>query len=224
MIVLLPDPDWSERRLLWWRALFPVIRAIGLFLAPVRLEGVANIPAGASILAANHVRWMDPPWLMFALRRSVRFMGKSEVFDVPIIGWALRQCGCFSVRRGGSDRRAFVTALRVLEAGLPLGFFPEGHRSEDGSLIRAQPGLGAIAIRSDAPIVPIAIIGSRSAVLGRFWRRDITIRVGSPFRASELSLARDPQEVADETMRRIAALLPAEMQGVYSPGTERSGT
>lgn len=214
---MLPDATWSQERLRWWRVLFPVIRGIGLFLAPVRLEGTANLPAGGSILAANHVRWIDPPWLMFALGRAVRFMGKAEIFDVPIVGWALRQSGCFSVRRGESDRRAFVTALRVLEAQLPLGFFPEGHRSESGALIRAQPGLGAIAIRSDAPIVPIAIMGTRRVVLGRFWRRDITIRIGRPFRASELSVAREPQEVADEAMRRIAALLPSEMRGVYAP-------
>lgn len=215
-ILLLPQPDWSRDRLRWWRVLYPIIRGIGLFLAPVRVEGEANIPEGRCILAANHVRWLDPPWLTFALNRPIRFMGKSEMFAVPILGWALRQAGCFGVRRGESDRRAFVTCLRVLEADLPLGLFPEGHRSESGALIRAHPGVGALAIRSGAPIVPVAILGTRRVVLGRFWRRDITIRIGAPFRPPEAESAqRDPQAVADAIMRRVADLLPREMRGVY---------
>ncbi len=62
------------------------------------------------------------------------------------------------------------------------------------------------------------MIGTKEARLGRFWRRDITIRVGEPFRARDLpgAPAGDPQAVADAIMRRIAALLPAEMRGVYA--------
>ncbi|OLD52614.1 MAG: hypothetical protein AUI58_02175 [Chloroflexi bacterium 13_1_40CM_2_70_6] len=202
-----------------WRAGYPPVRAIASFLAPWRIEGADRIPAhGAFIVITNHVNWKDPPWIEFALGRAIRYMAKRELFAVPVIGFVLRGIGCFPVRRGEADRGALAIALSVLAAGQPLGYFPEGHRSESGALIRAKPGIAHIALRSGAPILPIAVVGTPRARLGRFWRRDITIRVGEPFVAQDLRDAPrgDPQAVADAIMRRIAALLPAEMRGVYA--------
>ncbi|HET8567832.1 MAG TPA: lysophospholipid acyltransferase family protein [Candidatus Limnocylindria bacterium] len=208
-------PTTPQDRMLVWRALFPVIRAVGLFLAPVRVEGIERIPSGASILVANHASWKDPPWLTFALDRAIRYMAKHELFEVLFLGGVIRLTGSFGVRRGESDRRAIVTAFRVLEAGLPLGFFPEGHRSESGAMIQAHPGVGLIALRSGAPVVPIGIVGSKRARLGRFWRRDMTVRIGEPFYAKDLGSS-DERALTDAIMRRVAALLPPEMRGVYA--------
>jgi 1-acyl-sn-glycerol-3-phosphate acyltransferase len=211
---MLPPPYTPQRDLYVWRLVYPIVRALALFLLPVRLEGVERIPAGGVILVANHISWKDPPWLTFALDRAVRFMGKEELFRVPVLGGILRLAGNFGVRRGEADRRAMVTALRVLQAGLPLGFFPEGHRSESGVMIRAHPGVGLIARRAGVPIVPIGVIGSKRARRGAFWRRDVVFRIGEPFDAKELPQG-DEQAAADEIMRRVAALLPSEMRGVY---------
>ena len=211
---MLPSPDTPQDRLYVWRVGYPLLRALALFLMPVRLEGVERIPAGGVILVANHISWKDPPWLTFALDRAVRFMGKEELFRVPILGGVLRLSGNFGVRRGEADRRALVTALRVLHAGLPLGFFPEGHRSETGAMIRAHPGVALVARRAGVPIVPVGVIGSKQARLGAFWRRDVLFRIGEPFAPGELPKG-DEQAAADEIMRRVAALLPSEMRGVY---------
>jgi 1-acyl-sn-glycerol-3-phosphate acyltransferase len=144
-------------------------------------------------------------------------MGKRELFETPVIGFLLRAIGAFPVRRGEADRAALRMALNVVAAGQPLGFFAEGHRSESGQLIRGHPGVAYVAQRSGAPIVPLAISGTRGARLGAFWRRDIVIRVGPPFRASDLDAKPDdPQAVADGIMRRVAALLPPAMRGVYA--------
>ena len=211
---MLPSPDTPQQRLYLWRVVFPILRALALFLVPSRLEGVERIPRGGVLLVANHANWKDPPLLTFVLDRAVRFLAKEELFRAPVLGGALRFAGNFGIRRGEADRRALVTALRVLAAGLPLGFFPEGHRSATGALIRAHPGVAMVAKRADVPIVPIAITGTKRARVGAFWRRDVTFRIGEPFRASELA-GLDDQAAADEIMRRIAALLPGEMRGVY---------
>jgi 1-acyl-sn-glycerol-3-phosphate acyltransferase len=200
-----------------WHVLFPPVRGLGLFLLPARIEGAARMPRGGFILVANHASWIDPPWIEFVLNRPIRYMAKRELFEIPILGWLLRQAGCFPVVRQGADRRAVVQALRLVTAGHVLGVFPEGHRSDTGALIRAHPGVGFIARRSGATIVPVGVVGSRHARLGAFWRRDLTIRVGEPFSAPDLGNS-DDQGLADGIMRRIAVLLPAEQRGVYSEG------
>jgi 1-acyl-sn-glycerol-3-phosphate acyltransferase len=212
---MLPAPQTPQERLFVWRVVFPIVRAIALFLVPVRIEGMDRLPRGAALVVANHASWKDPPLLTFALDRSVRFFAKEELFRIPVFGGILRLAGNFGVRRGEADRRALVTALKVLAADLVLGFFPEGHRSESGALIRARPGVALVAKRANVPIVPVAIIGTKRARVGAFWRRDVLFRIGEPFAASELAHL-DDQAAADEIMKRIAMLLPTDMRGVYS--------
>ncbi|TMF76539.1 MAG: 1-acyl-sn-glycerol-3-phosphate acyltransferase [Chloroflexi bacterium] len=217
MTVFAGSPVLPEERLWIWRLLFPIVRALAAFLAPWRLDGAENIPrSGGYILVSNHINWKDPPWIEFALGRAIRYMGKRELFETPVIGFALRAIGAFPVRRGEVDRGALQMALAVIAAGQPLGFFPEGHRSESGQLIRGRPGIAYVAQHSGAPIVPLAVSGTRRARLGAFWRRDILFSVGPPFRASDLGATpNDQQAVADAIMRRVAALLPPEQRGVY---------
>jgi 1-acyl-sn-glycerol-3-phosphate acyltransferase len=217
MTVFAGLPTLPQERLWLWRLGFPVVRALAAFLCPWRLEGAENVPAsGAFILVSNHINWKDPPWIEFALDRAIRYMAKRELFEVPFIGFVLRAIGAFPVRRGEADRGALQMALAVLAAGQPLGFFPEGHRSESGQLLRARPGVAYIAQHSGAPIVPFAVTGSKQARLGRFWRRDIVFRVGTPFHVRDLGLSSDdPQAIADAIVRRVALQLPPEMRGVY---------
>jgi len=210
-------PTLPQERLWLWRLGFPIVRALAGFLCPWRLEGAVNVPpSGAFILVSNHINWKDPPWMEFALGRAIRYMAKRELFEVPVIGYVLRGIGAFPVRRGEADRGALQMALAVLAAGQPLGFFPEGHRSESGQLLRARPGVAYIAQHSTATIIPFAVTGSKQARLGRFWRRDIVFRVGAPFQVNELGLSSDdPQAIADGIMRRVAQMLPPEMRGAY---------
>lgn len=211
------SPTLPEEKLYLWRIGFPIVRAIASFFCPWRLEGREHIPkSGPFILVSNHINWKDPPWIEFATNRAIRYMAKRELFQVPLIGFVLRVVGAFPVRRGEADRTALQTAVAVLEAGQPLGFFPEGHRSETGQLIRARTGIAYVIQHSDAPIVPLAVTGTKRARFGAFWRRDIFFRVGPPFRSVELGVrAGDAQAIADGIMKRVADLLPPECRGVY---------
>lgn len=192
------------------------MRAVALALYPMQLEDRERIPQrGAYIVVANHVDWKDPPAIELTFRIALRFMAKIEAFDMFFLGGLMRGIGCFPVRRGESDRRAIVTCLQVLGAGIPLAFFPEGTRSRDRRLHRAQPGIGFLARRSGAPILPVGVIGTPEAKL---LRSKIRVRVGEPFALDTLGLpARaSEQEIADAIMRRVAALLPADMRGYYA--------
>lgn len=212
-------PEWPVERLWLWRLLFPPIRAIVLALVRVRVEGRENLPkSGPYILVSNHINWKDPPLISIALDLSVRYMAKIQAFGYPLLGYIVRATGAFPVRRGEGDRRALVTALRVLKGHQILGFFPEGHRSEGGALLRGKPGVGFIASRvPDAPLVPIAMIGTKQSLFRLTFGGHAVLRVGRPFHLADLTEdeRRDEQAVTDAVMRRIAALLPDEMRGVY---------
>ncbi|HKY51516.1 MAG TPA: lysophospholipid acyltransferase family protein [Candidatus Limnocylindria bacterium] len=212
-------PEWPVERLFLWRLLYPPVRTIVMALVRVRVEGREHLPAsGPYIIASNHIDWKDPPLITITLDRSVRYMAKIQAFSYPLLGYILRATGAFPVRRGEGDRRALVTALRVLRGGQILGFFPEGHRSESGALLRGKPGIGFLASRvPEVPFVPVAMIGTKQPLLRLIFGGHAILRVGRPFRLAELSAdeRRDEQAITDAIMRRIAALLPAEMRGAY---------
>jgi len=212
-------PEWPVERLWLWRLLFPPIRTIVMAFVHVRVEDRENLPtSGPYILVSNHINWKDPPLISIALDLSVRYMAKVQAFGYPLLGYIVRATGAFPVRRGEGDRRALVKALRVLAGGQILGFFPEGHRSETGELLRGKPGIGFLASRAgDVPVVPIAMIGTKQSVVRLMFGGHAVLRVGRPFRIKELTEEerQDEQSITDAVMRRIASQLPPEMRGAY---------
>lgn len=133
-------------------------------------------------------------------------MAKSELFTNSVISSLLRQAGAFPVRRDRADRTAIRTAMRLLEEGKVLGLFPEGTRSENGELLQAHHGTALIALRSGAPILPVAISGPYR--IGHPLR----VKIGSLFKPAathqngtrRVSL----EQTSGEIMARIGALLP----------------
>ena len=212
---------------LWlWRAFAPIVRFVVFSFVRVEVNGAENVPrSGAYILVANHTSWKDPPVVSLALRTPIRWMAKTEVFDYFFLGFLLRGIGNFAIRRGESDRRAIALALDVLAKGLPLGMFPEGHRSETRTLLRGRPGISLLADRTDTLIVPCGIVGTPTARLRLGRRTDVVLNFGKPFRTSELptEVRRDRQATADAIMLRIAAMLPPQMRGVYAKGVPKEG-
>lgn len=219
LVRLLGGPTWPQERLWLWRLLFPPLRVVCAAVYPMRVSGRAFRPKdGPYIVVANHTNWLDPPVIEFALGVAVRFMAKEEAFETPVLGGLMRAKGCFPVRRGEADRRALQTCLRVLAAGRPLGFFPEGTRSRDGVMRRAHPGIGFLALRSGAPILPVAVVGTHERAIVGPRRGRIEVRIGTPFLATDLVAPgpRDEQALTDAIMTKVAALLPPEMRGVYA--------
>ncbi|QFT89422.1 1-acyl-sn-glycerol-3-phosphate acyltransferase [Bacillus sp. THAF10] len=126
----------------------------------IKVEGLENVPKdGAVLLCANHIDNLDPPVVGITSPRTVHFMAKEEVFRVPILKTILPKLHAFPVKRGMSDREALRNALKVLKEGHVLGLFPEGTRSKNGELGKGLAGAGFFALRSDAVVVPCAIIG-----------------------------------------------------------------
>jgi 1-acyl-sn-glycerol-3-phosphate acyltransferase len=140
---------------------------VNAVLKPVyRIEviGRENVPAdGGVLLCANHIDNLDPPVVGITAPRPVHFMAKEELFSVPVLGKIVPHLNAFPVKRGMSDREALRKGLGILKDGKVLGLFPEGTRSKTGEMGKGLAGAGFFALRSDAHVVPCAVIGPYKA-------------------------------------------------------------
>lgn len=138
-----------------------------------RVEGSGNLPAsGPVIIAANHVSNLDPVVVGCAFDRRVNYLAKEELFRVPVLSWIIRQLGAFPVKRGTGDRGAIRAALEVLEQGACFGIFPEGTRSKDGKIQEPKLGVAMLAAKTGAPVLPVALLNTESAL------KPVIVRVG----------------------------------------------
>lgn len=174
----------------------------------LKIEGRENIPeTGPFIVCSNHISWFDPPLVgcIIPARVQVHFMAKSELFAHPLARRFLHKLGAFPVRRDQADRTAIRTALQLLREGKVLGLFPEGSRSKIGDLRPAYNGAALIALRSGAPVLPVAISGPYR--LGK----PVRVHIGPPLKlaAEENKKRRDNLEQSSaKIMVQIGALLP----------------
>ncbi|CAM4062688.1 1-acyl-sn-glycerol-3-phosphate acyltransferase [Mesobacillus thioparans] len=140
---------------------------VNAVLKPVyRIEviGKENIPAnGGVLLCSNHIDNLDPPVVGITAPRPVHFMAKEELFSVPVLGKIVPHLNAFPVKRGMSDREALRKGLGILKDGKVLGLFPEGTRSKTGEMGKGLAGAGFFALRSEAQVIPCAIIGPYKA-------------------------------------------------------------
>jgi 1-acyl-sn-glycerol-3-phosphate acyltransferase len=210
------------------RTLAFAARAVLSSVARVRVEGAHDLPlTGPLIVAPNHLSNADPPivagWLAPALGRRPRFLAKEQIFVGPVATF-LEWQGAVKVKAGGSDADAYRVCRKLLEAGEALIIFPEGTRSQDGSLGKAMPGVALLATRTGVPILPVGISGTdrflgRGARFPRIGAR-ITVRVGRPFRvAADPALPRRQalEAANEELMRRLAALVDERHRDGYEP-------
>lgn len=122
--------------------------------------GRENIPSnGGVLLCSNHIHNLDPTLVGAFIKRQTRFMAKAELFKAPILKAILPKVGAFPIRRGMSDRQALRTGLKLLKDSEVVGVFPEGTRSKTGKLGEGLAGVGFFALRSNAHVVPCAVIG-----------------------------------------------------------------
>jgi len=134
----------------------------GVFKPLYRVEviGRENIPKdGGVLICSNHINNFDPIIVGMMAPRPVHFMAKEELFNVPVLGKMVPHLNAFPVKRGMSDREALRKGLAILKEGKVLGLFPEGTRSKTGELGKGLAGAGFFALRTDAQIIPCAVVG-----------------------------------------------------------------
>lgn len=184
---------------------------------------VARIPhTGPLIIVCNHINTFDAPLLIPRMsNRPLISFAKIETWDNAFHRKLFSIWNAIPIRRGEADLDALRQAQDALKQGNILAIMPEGTRSFTGQLQQGKPGAALIALRSGAPILPVGFYGNENFPKNfrLFHRAQFTVHVGSPFRlnAHGQALSRDVrQQMADEIMYQIAALLPEPYRGVYS--------
>lgn len=208
----------------WYFSMTNAMRAALLLLARWRVEGKEAVPPrGPLIVVSNHLSHIDPPMLAASIPRPISFLAKQELFLHPVFGRMITWYGALPVNReaGANNKDSLDRVLDVLARDGVIGVFPEGTRSKSGGMQRAKAGVALLAMRSQAPILPVGIYGSERirGVGSLFTRPRITVSIGSPFTlpALEGPVGRGQLTSAlDMIMGRIAAQIPAQYRGVYA--------
>lgn len=177
---------------------------------------------GPIILISNHTGQIEAP-LVYAHLQPRRMTGwaKAETWDNWFLRFIFNTWGIIPVHRGEADMNALKEALRALENEMILAIAPEGTRNYTGHLKRALPGAVVVALRSGAPIIPVAHWGGEKFMKNfkSFKRTDFHIRVGAPFMLNiegKKVPAELRQQIVDEMMVQIAKLMPEEYRGEYT--------
>ncbi len=197
------------------------LRGVFKIILRVDVRGVENVPrGGALIIAISHSSWIDPVLLGPFIPRYIASMAKVEVSRWPLLGGIIRAYGAFFVRRGEADVGAFKVGLQVLKHGYAMGIAPEGHRSETGRLQRGREGAILLALRSGAPILPVAVWGGKTLWknLARLRRTEMHLYIGAPVQIVDGRVKPSREviaELSDELMYYIARLMPSELHGYY---------
>ena len=200
-----------------------IIKRLTRMVCRVDDEQVVRIPMqGPLIIVSNHVNFLEPLVVYtHLLPRPMAFFAKIESWDNKLIGYLFDMWGGIPIKRGSADIGAIRLGLEVLKTDTILAVAPEGTRSGDGVLGKGHPGVVIMALRSGAPLLPMASYRHE-----KFWdnfthlrRTDFQIAVGHPFtlQTNGARVTREMrQQMIDEIMYQMAALLPPSCRGPYA--------
>jgi len=190
---------------------------MGFWLVGIHLivKGAENLQKGSAIYACNHSSNIEPPAVFLALRSlfpRLRILYKAELRKLPVLVWAFDLAGFVPVERGNPDQSwaAVDRAAEAARAGNSFVIFPEGTRSRTGELLPFKKGGFVMAIRAQAPVVPVTVSGGRDAMRKGsrlIWPTTVTVELSSPVSTTGLTFE-DRDSLIEKVRTAIAARLP----------------
>ena len=206
--------------------LYPLVRLFAIFcfkfFGRLEIRGAEYVPHyGPLIVISNHLSYNDPPALFASTPRILNYLGKIELFSNPYKRFLMRLAKVHPLDRSGTGLGALKTALEVLSKDGAIVIFPEGRISPSYSMQKAKQGAAFLAIKSQAPILPIGISGTEKFPP---WRmvlplQRFRVNIGPPFTPPVLEGRINKNaidSVSELMMNRIAVLLPENYRGTYS--------
>lgn len=208
-----------------YRVLRLILSLVAFVVLRPQVRGLQNVPRrGPVILASNHLAFIDSILIPLVVPRHVTFIAKAEYFTGRGIKgrfskWFFTTMGNIPVDRQDprAGQRSLEDALQVLHRGGAFGIYPEGTRSRDGKLHEGRTGVAWLALTGQAPVVPVAVIGTDKVqpVGKRIPRpyRGVTIQFGTPIDpARQLTAGMKPAQARRELTDQVMASIQ-EMSG-----------
>jgi len=181
------------------------------FLFKGYLIGRENIPQKDSfIMVSNHGSLLDPPLLGHALGRNISFMAKAELFKIPFLGFVIKACGAYPVKRGMTDKSTIKTACEKLSNNNCIGIFIDGTRQKNGRVNKPKQGAALLAFKNQKLLLPVAIVNSHRLIRFKFCMplfSKIIIKVGKPVQPPQSSSRDDLNSVTQYLQDNINNLI-----------------
>ena len=222
-------PQLTPQRKAYRRLYHATMKLLTLLLLRATINGAENFPKkGPALLIINHSGDADIPLATGAMPYPTEWVGKIEHRDDHwLTGPVWRMYGGIWIHRGKPDRSALRVILEGLAEGRMITLAPEGRQTLTGGLEEGTDGAAFLALKSGAPVVPIAMAGTENSnVYGSLkkWRRaQVTLTVGKPFHIREQADRRDSIRAGTrQIMESLARLLPSERRGLYNYVSERT--
>ena len=189
-----------------------------LFVLPIyklvfkgHLIGKDNIPQKDSfIVVSNHGSLLDPPLLGHALGHNISFMAKAELFKIPVLGFIIKACGAYPVKRGIADKNTIKTACEKLSNNNCIGIFIDGTRQKNGRVNKPKQGAALLAFKNKKLLLPVAIVNSHRLIRFKFFIpffTKIVIKVGKPLQPPQSSSKDDLNSVTMQLKDNINNLI-----------------
>ncbi len=186
---------------------FPIYK----FVFKGHLIGRDNIPQKDSfIMVSNHGSLLDPPILGHALGRNISFMAKAELFRIPFLGFIIKACGAYPVKRGIADKNTIKTACKKLSDDNSIGIFIDGTRQKNGRVNKPKQGAALLAFKNQKLLLPVAIVNSHRLIRFRCFIplfSKIVIKVGKPVQPPQSSSRNDLNSVTMHLQDKINNLI-----------------
>jgi len=186
---------------------FPIYK----FVFKGHLIGRDNIPQKDSfIMVSNHGSLLDPPFLGHALGRNISFMAKAELFKIPFLGFIIKACGAYPVKRGIADKNTIKIACKKLSDDNCIGIFIDGTRQKNGRVNKPKQGAALLAFKNQKLLLPVAIVNSHRLIRFKFFIplfSKIVIKVGEPVQPPQSSSKDDLNSVTIYLQDKINNLI-----------------
>ena len=189
-----PSGDRFHRMAAWWGRFCAKLMGITVEITGKDVYNLEN----NYLIVSNHAGMADIPLILGSIPLNMRFVAKEELGKIPVFGWAIKQAGYVLIKRGQSKNalKSLFKAVEVLKEGRSVHIFPEGTRSETGTIQPFKRGAFLIAEKAGVPILPVTIIGSNRITPKKsltIHKSTVKIIIGKPIE----TVGRKAQELLD---------------------------
>ena len=204
-------PGYAEMRP-FYRFAYNLVGLELILCHRIKIEGRENVPAGGFLVVSNHVSYLDPTTVGWALAREIYYLGRKTLFKPPFWNWFLPCCNVLPIDRDGHDISGLRRIIKMLKDGHGVMLFPEGTRSPDGQMQPPEPGAGLVALKAGVPVLPARVFGTFECLsrhTKRFRCGPVRVVVGKPYMPTVGEGRKDKDiyaRVAQEMMEKIAEL------------------